>query len=66
MSLEEHIKVAKGVYVDNLRHIGSCIDCINNFPIIHTLQVLLLIAEDTDEGATSVYDTSVQCSIAGP
>ena len=29
------------------------------------LQVLLFIAEDTDEGATSMYDTSVQCSKAG-
>ena len=59
MSLEEHIKVARGVYANNLRHIGSCNGFINNFPIIHMLQVLFFIAEDTDEGATSMYGTSV-------
>ena len=29
------------------------------------LQVLLFSDEDTDEGDTSMHDTSVQCSIAG-
>ena len=53
-----HESIARGVYANNFVHIGSCNNCINTFPIIHMLQVLLFSDEDTDEGDTSMYDTA--------